>query len=351
LADQWEKLAKLAGQKYLTEAQCRKVIAEMYEEAIGQPLHFQTTRDYFDEWLKGVEARVDDRTYERYEQVITSFVDHLGAKSDQLIRHVTSRDIISWRDSLSAKGLAASSVNNAVRVLRMPLRAGHETGKLELNPCAVSAVPLVADDDEDVSENDDVFTPSMVAKLLKAAPSEDWRGAILLGFYSGLRLQDVANLEWGNIDMEKHIITVIPRKTRRHRTRIVVPIHMQLYGWLKKQKIRGLGRVPVFRSLCGCAIGGGCGLSSQFLAIRNKAGITGRLLRESGGDGGRSRQTLTFHSFRHGIVSALANAGVATELRQAIVGHSDSKTHEIYTHRGVETLRAAIGLLPRVSGK
>jgi integrase len=57
-----------------------------------------------------------------------------------------------------------------------------------------------------------------------------------------------------------------------------------------------------------------------------KAGITGRITAASGK--GRAVASKSFHSLRHTFVSALANNGVASELRQRLVGHSDSGVHK-----------------------
>jgi len=52
MADEWEALEKLAGEKRLTESQCRKVIAQMYERTVGEPLHFKTAHEYLTEWVE-----------------------------------------------------------------------------------------------------------------------------------------------------------------------------------------------------------------------------------------------------------------------------------------------------------
>jgi hypothetical protein len=51
--------------------------------------------------------------------------------------------------------------------------------------------------------------------------------------------------------------------------------------------------------------------------------------------------TVALHS-----VSALANAGVVSELRQKLSGHADERSHATYTHHELETLRAAVAKLP-----
>ena len=43
-------------------------------------------------------------------------------------------------------------------------------------------------------------------------------------------------------------------------------------------------------------------------------------------------------------MTALANAGVAVEMRQALAGHSTPDQNETYTHRDIEVKRKAVGL-------
>src|SRR6516162_1851288 len=77
LADEWEQLAKLAGQNRLTESHCRKVVAEMYERTTGELLHFRTTRAYLLEWLGGTKGEVKSRTYGGYYQWVHEFLKHV----------------------------------------------------------------------------------------------------------------------------------------------------------------------------------------------------------------------------------------------------------------------------------
>jgi integrase len=73
-----------------------------------------------------------------------------------------------------------------------------------------------------------------------------------------------------------------------------------------------------------------------------KAGIEGKRIEASGG---RTLSSLSFHSLRHSFNSAMANAGVAQEIRQKLTGHSSAEMNKRYTHHELEPLRAAIGLI------
>ena len=56
----------------------------------------------------------------------------------------------------------------------------------------------------------------------------------------------------------------------------------------------------------------------------------------------------TFHALRHSFTSALANAGVAPELRMKLTGHKSAAVHQGYTHLELATLKQAIRKLPNL---
>ena len=342
LADEWEQLEKLAGKGRLTESQCRKVVAEVYERTIGEPLHFRTAREFLAEWVESKKNETELRTSLKYRQIVDEFLTHIGVKADRLLREITPADIRSWRDALKRKGLAAPTVNDAIKTLRMPFKAAHDSGYIEINPNTKTTVRPVRDEARNVSK--DVFTPTQLAVLLGAAPSQDWRGVILCGYYTGLRLRDIADMQWSAVNLARQFLTVTTRKTRKD---VVIPIHPRFAAWLSKQT-RGIGKAPVFPSLCGKAGSGKSGLSMTFKRIMDRAGIRGRLLREASGEG-RSQSSLSFHSLRHSFNAALANAGVEVELRQELTGHSSPAMNKNYTHTDFERMREAVLRLPDVT--
>jgi integrase len=338
IAMKWAEAAQAGREKRLTEVQCRKVLADLF----CAPLHFRTCRDYLTEWLKGVEASVDENTHGMYETTIHSFLDHMGTSADKELQDIASADIRQWRDKLTAKGLSAPTVNGHLRVLRIPFNAAHDLGHIATNPCGTKAVKPVRDDVEDTEK--DVFTPEQLSALINTTRAEDWKGLILCGYFTGLRLGDCSDLQWRNVDLDKKIITVTPHKTCRHGTKVRVPIHPQLLTWLRRQT-RGIEKAPVFPTLAGKNTGGRSGLSTGFKRIMDKTKIKGRLLREKKGVG-RSRSSLSFHSLRHSFNSALANAGVDVELRQALTGHASAEQNETYTHREHKVKQAAVSKVP-----
>ncbi len=343
IAAEWEATGKAGRAGRLVESQCRRVIAEIYEQATGKPMHFRTARSWLNEWIEDKKSEnVSDRTLLKYEQIIREFLAHLGQKADEMLNQISDADVKSFRNALSRSGHSASTVNGAIKVLRMPFHLAHVKGYIGADPCG--SVGLVEDA---IDIEKDVFTPEQIRALVAQAEG-DWKGAILCGFYTGLRLKDVTELRWESIDAGLTKIELVPRKTRRKKKnrKVVLPIHPVFAAWLKKQT-RGIGKAPVFPSLAGKNGAGKSGLSMAFKRIMARAGIQGRILRERNGEG-RSQSSLSFHSLRHSFNSELANSGVEQEIRQKLTGHASPQMNEVYTHRELELLRAAIATLPTV---
>ena len=86
--------------------------------------------------------------------------------------------------------------------------------------------------------------PSLRRKYLKLgrAADGDWRGAILLGYYTGARLGDVANMRWEAIDWRNKVIRFTPSKTKKP---VAIALHRDLERELLKNA--GIGKAPMFR--------------------------------------------------------------------------------------------------------
>ena len=151
-------------------------------------------------------------------------------------------------------------------------------------------------------------------------------------------------MTWNEIDLDKHLISFKPKKTKRGKKVLRIPLHPELEKQLLKSP--GIGNAPLFPSLSGRTTGGAHGLSAEFAAIMKKAGVHGDIVRHT--KNGRRNTTKSFHSLRHTFNSALANAGVSKEMRQVFTGHASERMNELYTHREIELLRNAIAALPRV---
>jgi integrase len=335
----WEQAAVLARRKELVAAQARKVIAEMVAFSSGEVMSFHSIESWLNDWLANKAGGAAEGTMLRYRQVIRDFLAHLGPqRALASLASVSPGDIIAFRDKLREEGRAASTCNTVIKkVLSVPFEVARKVGFIPVNP--VAAVDPVRDRIGQATGREP-FTHEEIVRLAEIAQG-DWRGAILLGTTSGLRLGDVSNLCWNNIDLRAGLLRIETRKTG---TTVVLPIHPNFASWLSGRRW-GIAKAPVFPDLAGRRIGGCSGLSAQFREIVEKAGITGRVVTREGK--GRATNKKTFHSLRHTFISQLANAGVSPDIRQLLAGHADAKIHALYTHHQIAALRGAIERLPR----
>jgi integrase len=339
MALEWEKAAKAGRAGRLVESQLRRVLSEIHEQANGEPLHFHTASAWLNEWLDGKKGVSTERTVLKYQQIIGEFISHTGEKINAPLGAISPRDVRSFRDAQRHGGRSPATVNGALKILATPFNSALRLGYISTNPCA--GVEMLRDD-ADVEK--DVFTSEQVCQLIVAAEG-DWKGAILVGFYTGFRLRDVVDLRWGMIDLEGSVLRV---KTGKTGAVVHLPLHSELAEWLFEQT-RGIGNAPVFPALCGKTGGGKSGLSNAFRRIMERAGIVGRVLRQRKPDGaGRTQSSLSFHSLRHSFNSALANAGVAQEVRQKLTGHASKAMNTKYTHHEIDKLREAVAMLPNL---
>lgn len=348
-----ERAESMARNGTLTEARTRELLSEVLQRTSGESVAHFTVAQWLRQWLDGKSEAKAEGTGTRYEQICREFLESLGGRAKLNIAAVGPQDVLAFRRIRVGKGLAPSTVNLDVGVIGSAFERARRLGYIPMNPCA--AVEALPDDDK---VEKDVFTSEHVRALMVAAVSrdsngrlvfdggEDWRGAILFAYYTGARLQDIANMQWGSVDLAAKLVTYTPRKTRRSKKRgVAVPIHPELHGYLLTLAAPDSAAAFVFPKLAGHGTGGKTGLSRTFGRIMARAKISGRIARARNKQG-RTVNTLTFHSLRHSFTSAMANAGVSEELRMKLSGHTTRDVHAGYTHHELEPLRNAVEKLP-----
>jgi integrase len=319
----------------LTEQRTKELLGQVLERVTGEPLQNFTIKEWFSHWLE-LKAKVrGERTIERYRQVIRDFIVTLGNRANLAVTHLSSRDVLNYRDGLRASKRTERTANQSVGVISAALRTAMRQQHIVSNPAlAVENLKVRA-------AQKGVFTLEQVCKLLAAAKG-DWRGAILFAFHTGARLSDVARMRWESIDLAGKWIRFTPSKTNKP---LEIPLHRELERELLKKP--GVGKAFLFPELAAVkGTGGHGGLSGRFKAIMEKASIIGVIKQRD--DGSRAVHALSFHSFRHTFASLLTNKGVNEETRMKLTGHSTRDAHAGYTHHEAELLRAAIEVIPDV---
>ena len=325
------------------EADIKVAFNELLILGGAQPVKSLTAREFFAAWVEKAEkSGKPETTLKKYRQVARDFVASLGDRAERPCEQIETTDTQGYVDGLAEKGLALKTINNCLKVLRLPFTEYCRLGKLPFNPAAAAEPSATARG----SIEKEPFEPAQITELLRtcdiAEHGNEWKTAIHLAYYCAMRLGDATSITWGAIDFEKKTLAFTPSKGQRKSPKpITLPIHPALYDHLLGLSLPEDPAALITPQLNNL----GVNWSSRIFTakIMPLAGIDPKRTEVEGDESkGRKVSQLSFHSFRHSLASHLHAAGVSPELRMKITGHSDSKVHGNYTHTEVETLREAL---------
>lgn len=251
---------------------------------------------------------------------------------DAMARPVTSLTTAQIRAGLNAMqtgdgSVASTTAAGYLNTLKEVLDAAIEDKLLGTNPARSKAVKQARRTTTSKgAEKVGPFTLKEV-RSITAQASDEWRGMILFGFHTGLRMMDIAKLGQSNIAGAILIVESVKTETGTE-----TPLHPQLVEWVKG---RGEHLFPKIRTMQKSNV------STTFSNLMKKAKVERDTIIEGGKKAKRS-----FHSLRHTFSSILANAGVNEEVRMKLTGQTTSAVHAGYIHYDQATLSAAIAKLP-----
>jgi integrase len=162
-----------------------------------------------------------------------------------------------------------------------------------------------------------------------------------LGTFTGLRLGDCCTLQWGEIDLARHVIRRVPNKTAsRSGKPVLIGIPQILYdrlaetprtarkGWLFPElaaKYLDLSKRPV--------------ITRKIQEYFERCGIQTHKPGTGQDTGARAVVEVGFHSLRHTYVSLCAERGVPLAVIQGNVGHGNAAMTRHYLHVSEDTAR------------
>ncbi len=263
-----------------------------------------------DMWL---DAAVDKKTIEHDRQRFERVVEHFGPRT--LIASLTSEDIDDFKRALRqtktrlGENMTPATVNRYLALLRSSLRLAARRGYRHREPMA--GVKF----NRENNQRDRICSTEEYAKLVEAAEPELGL-AIMFGYWTGMRLGEIVNLRWKQIDLRERVLRLRRSETKEADAK-QVPLARELVEHLHELPRNIDGNVFTRTNVA---------LSGQF----------GRLCKRLEID------DLRFHDLRHTAVTRLRRAGVDIITIKAITGHKTLKTLERYNKVSVDDLRTAI---------
>lgn len=158
-----------------------------------------------------------------------------------------------------------------------------------------------------------VMSKKQIQNLFEATKNLKHQTAMMLSYSTGLRVSEVVNLKLENIDSDQMTIKVIQGKGGKDR---LVPLSKKMLKHLREFYTIYEPKEWMFENAIGNHLSTRT-LQKAFVAAKEKAKI---------------KTPATFHSLRHSFATHLLEAGVSLRYIQEILGHSSSRTTEVYTH-------------------
>lgn len=165
---------------------------------------------------------------------------------------------------------------------------------------------------------------------------------IIFAFYTGMRLDEIINLRWKNIDLDSRIITVGDENfTTKGRKQRFIPICEEALEALTRCKTQVAKGTPSFV----LPLSNGENISCFVFCKANGEQYTGDHISQCFKRACKAANVdsrIHFHTLRHSFASNLVQRGVPLYTIKELLGHSSISTTEIYSHLNMETLRDAI---------
>jgi integrase/recombinase XerD len=280
----------------------------------------QSLIDYLDHLR--VERGLTENTLEAYERDLRKLEEFAGKRSPL---RLTQRDLTAFVAHLRERGLGPRSQARAIHAVRGYYRYGVREGLIDADPMenlkaprAFQALPRY-------------LTPRQVETLL-AAPDVDKplglrdRAILEVMYATGLRASEVIGLPAESVDMGLGIVRVFG-KGRKER---LVPLGTVARDWVNRYLSEARGLLTKGRPA-----------PTLFVNHRgrplSRMGLWGIVRRHAVTAG--VERILTPHVLRHSFASHLLERGADLRSLQAMLGHADISTTQIYTHVTRERLR------------
>ena len=272
-------------------------------------------RDFIKEFLTYIQvekglARHTLKSYGRDLARLQRFAD----KTNKSLEELTRADLRKWIAQLSREGLAPTSVARAVSAARGLFRFLMLDGHLKRHPTEDLDTP------QRFAYLPQFLTEDEINQLLAApdiATEEGVRDRALLEvmYAAGLRVSELVSLKQSDVDVQAGLLVCHGKGSKERR----VPLGKSAIQWVQRYNvIRSRYGKP---SLPQLFVNGGKPITRQFAwsmikRYAKKAGV----------------KDISPHTLRHSFATHLLQHGADSRSVQALLGHSDISTTQIYTH-------------------
>jgi integrase/recombinase XerD len=278
-----------------------------------------------------VERGLAPKTIEAYASDLARFASWLEGAGIESPGSVRREHVTGFSRALEAEGLSARSRTRTLVATRRWIRFLLATGELAVDPMEGIGTPRFG------QPLPKVLRPDETAALLAAATPDTPLGrrdrAMLEVLYgAGLRVTELVALPLGALDPRAGVLKVFGKGRRERLVPLGEPALAAVEAYLEQ------GRPALLRA-------GGPGTDAMFLSRRGgpmtRQNFFARL-RKLAGIAGIPSERVSPHVLRHAFATDLLEGGADLRSVQAMLGHADLSTTQVYTHVSRARLRDVV---------
>jgi integrase/recombinase XerD len=278
-----------------------------------------------------VERGLAPKTIEAYASDLARFASWLEDAGIAAPGSLRREHVIGFAQALEAEGLSARSRTRTLIATRRWIRFLLATGELAIDPMEGIATPRFG------QSLPKVLRPDETAALLEAAAPDTALGlrdrAMLEVLYgAGLRVTELVALPLGALDSRAGVLRVFGKGRRERLVPLGEPALAAIDAYLER------GRPALLRA-------GHPETDAMFLSRRGGAMTRQNFfsrLRRLAGIAGIPSDRISPHVLRHAFATDLLEGGADLRAVQAMLGHADLSTTQIYTHVSRARLRDVV---------
>jgi len=272
---------------------------KLYSRQLGLVENNKKTSEFFQEYLEYSKANKAFKTHKLDTEAISIFRQFEPAA---YLQQIQSQFIEKWKQSLKERENTPATVNIRLRTLKAAFSKAVEWKYLHQNPCA--GVPQLKDAGKKVR----FLSKEEIHAILEVA-EEPLRSIFLFFIYTGMRLSELLNLRWEDVDLGRGVIIIQAREGWNPKDYEMreIPIHPELKPVIEKLK-PGKGIIFPGNDVFS--------LNKRFKRLTRAAGV----------------EDFRVHDLRHTFASHLVMNGVDLVTVKELLGHAKIQTTLIYAH-------------------
>jgi len=281
-------------------------------------------RDLIKEFLAfiQVEKGLARHTLESYARDLAR-LEKWAAKAGKPIQNLDRLDLRKWIAQLSREGLAPSSVARAVSAARGLFRFLMLDGHIKHQPTEDLATPQRFAYLPRFLTEDEINRLFLTPDTSTEGGLRD-RAMLELMYAAGLRVSETISLKHSDVDLQSGLVVCYGKGKKERR----VPIGKSAIHWL--QQYTAIKSAYGKTTSPNLFLNGGKPLTRQFAwAVVKRYAATAGV------------NDISPHTLRHSFATHLLQNGADSRSVQALLGHSDISTTQIYTHITDRHLRSA----------